>query len=120
MTNEKTLNKDELKNFTGSEHWYRINKTILCTDGAKYVAETGGAYWLLGEIALSQAFEKKVAAEEFQVWVLKVNPDQSATLKCEDGNGHIVFSKKIPWTDFPLPEITLWYSNNVIYLPSEH
>ena len=120
MTNEKTLNRDELKNFTGSEHWYRINKTILCTDGAKYVAETGGAYWLLGEIALSQAFEKKVAAEEFQVWVLKVNPDQTARLKCEDGNGHTVYSKKIPWTDFPLPEITLWYSNNVIYLPSEH
>lgn len=122
MTNEKTLNKEELKNFTGSEHWYRhsINRAILYTDGAKYVAEAGGAYWLLDEIALIQPYDKRVAKEEFQAWTLSVNPDETATLKCEDGNGHIVFSKKIEWTDFPLPEITLWFANNVIYLPSEH
>jgi hypothetical protein len=31
-----------------------------------------------------------------------------------------VFEKPIPFTDFPLPEISLWFENNTIYLPSEH
>jgi hypothetical protein len=31
-----------------------------------------------------------------------------------------VFQKSIPFTDFPLPEISLWFTNNTIYLPSEH
>jgi hypothetical protein len=38
-------------------------RTILFTDGAKYVADNGGAYWLLDEIAFAQKGEKAVAAE---------------------------------------------------------
>ena len=88
MTNTKTLTKADLIQFTGSEHWYRhaMVRDILYTDGVKYVAETGGAYWLLDEIALAQRFDKLIAAEEFQLWKLKVNPDHSATLICEDGD----------------------------------
>ena len=89
MTTTKTLIESELKQFTGSEHWYRhaINRAVLFTDGAKYVADAGGAYWLLDEIALIQPYEKSVSDEEFQVWTLSVKPDHTATLKCEDGNG---------------------------------
>lgn len=123
MTEEKTLNYANLNQFTGSEYWYRhpINRAVLYTDGAKYVAETGGAYWLLDEIALIQPCNKKVSKEGFQVWTLKVNQENhTARLSCENGNGHRVYKKEIAFTDFPLPEITLWYSSNVIYLPSEH
>ena len=122
MTTTKTLDESELKQFTGSEHWYRhaINRSILYTDGAKYVAEAGGAYWLLDEIALIQPYEKRVSKEAFQVWTLSVNPDHTATLKCEDGNGHTVFEKEIEYTDFPLSSITLWVTNNTIFLPSEY
>jgi len=37
----KTLNKSDLRQFTGSENWYRhgINRAVLFTDGAKYVAD---------------------------------------------------------------------------------
>ena len=45
---------------------------------------------------------------------------RSGTLTCDDGNGRIVFTKEIQYTDFPLAEITLWFANNVIYLPTEH
>jgi hypothetical protein len=116
------LDKAELSRFTGSEHWYRhgLVRSILFTDGAKYVADEGGAYWLLDEIALAQRGEKAVAAEEFQVWTLRVNADRTATLTCEDGNDHTVFEKAIPFTDFPADEMTLWFENSTIYLPSEH
>ena len=118
----KTLTKADLDNFTGSEHWYRhaINRKVTFTDGAKYVADAGGAYWLIDEIALIQPYDKAVAAQEFQVWKLTVRPDRTATLTCEDGNDNEVFRKEIEFTDFPLDEITLWFANGVIYLPSEH
>jgi hypothetical protein len=118
----KTLNPSDLAQFTGSEHWYRhaINRAVLYTDGAQHVAEHGGAYWLLDEIALIQPHDARVGAEEFQVWKLAVRADRTATLTCEDGNDHVVFTKKIEYTDFPLDEITLWYANNTIYLPGEH
>jgi hypothetical protein len=118
----KTLNKSDLAQFTGSETWYRhaINRKVLYTDGAQYVAEHGGAYWLLDEIAIIQPYDKRVAAEEFQVWKLTVRPDQSATLTCDDGNGKIVFTKKIEYTDFPLDEITFYFTDNTILLPSEY
>ena len=120
------MNKDSfspaaLAQFTGSERWYRhgLVRSVLFTDGAKYVADQGGAYWLLDEIALAQRFEKAGAGEEFQVWKLTVNPDHTARLACEDGNGRSVFEKTIEYTDFPASAIELWFENSTIYLPSE-
>jgi hypothetical protein len=124
MSNDdEKLTEGELRQFTGSEHWYRhgLVRSVLYTDGAKYVADKAGAYWLLDEIAFAQRGEKAVAAEEFQVWKLTVDTEKcTGTLTCDDGNGRIVFEKSIPFTDFPLPEISLWFTNNTIYLPSEH
>ena len=118
----KKLDPAVLAQFTGSEHWYRhgLVRDILFTDGAKYVADAGDAFWLIDEIAIAQRFEKKVAAEEFQVWKLTVNSDRTAKLACEDGNGRSVFEKPIPFTDFPADGIELWFENSTIYLPSEH
>ena len=93
---------------------------MLFTDGAKHVADAGGAYWLLDEIVLAQRYQKKVAAEEFQSWTLAVDlARHTATLTCDDGNGNSVFTKAIEYTDFPLERVNLWVENNTIYLPSE-
>jgi hypothetical protein len=118
----KTLTPANLAMFTGSEQFYRhsINRKVVYTEGARHVAEVGGAYWLLDEIALIQPHDARVAAEEFQVWKLTVHPNRTATLLCEDGNDNVVLSKAIPYTDFPLDGITLWFANDTIYLPSEH
>jgi hypothetical protein len=56
----------------------------------------------------------------FQLWKLNVNSDHTATLTGEDGNGKAVYCKAIEYTDFPLPEIALYCTNNVILLPSEN
>jgi hypothetical protein len=61
-----------------------------------------------------------VKAEEFQVWKLAVKDDSSASLICEDGNHNVVSTKQIPFTDFPKEGVTLWFANNVIFLPSEY
>jgi hypothetical protein len=121
-TDVKTLTKADLLQFTGTEQWYRhgLVHDVLFTDGAKYVAERAGAYWLLDEIALTQRGNKTVAGEEFQVWKLTVNPDHTATLICGDGNDNAVYQKAIKYTDFPLSEIALYFTNNTILLPSEY
>ncbi len=111
MTTTKTLDAGDLRQFTGSENWYRhaLVRSVLYTDGAQYLAEHGGAYWLLDEIALAQRHNKRVAGEEFQFWKLAVNLDKhKAVLTCDDGNGNIVFSKRIPFTDFSLSGIKLY------------
>jgi hypothetical protein len=122
MTNTSKLTAINLRQFTGSENWYRhgINRNVTFTDGAKFVADEGGAYWLLDTIAICQQHEKAVSGEEFQVWKLKVNEDRTATLVCDDGNDNIVYTQHIEYTDFPLDEITLYFVNKVIHLPSEY
>lgn len=124
MTDTKTkpgLSKAELSQFTGSENWYRhpLARKVLYTDGAKYIADAAGAYWLIDEIAFAQA-DAKLSGEEFQVWKLIVADDGSATLICEDGNDRVVSRKALTFTDFAAPGIELWFANGVIYLPSEH
>ena len=116
-----TLKAEDLEHFTGSENWYQHGsvRTITYTDGAKHVADSGGAYWLLDEIALAQKFNRRVKAEPFQVWKLTVR-DNTGVLACDDGNGNIVFTKEIPFTDFSLPEIKFYFTDDVILLPGEY
>ena len=119
----KTLNEADLARFNGSETWYRhgIVRRMLFTDGVKYVADAGGAYWLVDEIALAQIHEKAVADEPFQHWKLEVDLDKrTGELTCDDGDGKIVFSKTLTFTDFPLKEIAFYVTDNTILLPSEY
>ena len=122
MNDTKTLTKADLAQFTGSENWYRhpIARDVLYTDGVMYVGKTAGAFWLIDEIAFAQQADKRLAAEEFQSWKLTVNADRTATLTCEDGNGVVLFTKAIEYSDFPLAEITLFFLNKTILLPSEY
>lgn len=122
MTQQQpSLTESDLRQFSGTEHWYRhaLMRSILFTDGAKYVADTVSAYWLLDEIAFAQA-DKRIAAELFQLWKLKVHANQTATLTCENGNCDVILTKHIGYTDFPLEKISFYFTDNVILLPSEY
>ena len=114
-----------LDNFTGSETWYQhgLVRHITYTDGIKYLADKAAAHWLLDKIATLQLIPK-IKREEFQVWRLKVGDKKTATLTCTDGgNGGPeieLHSEKLEFTDFPLDEITIWFTGNTILLPSEY
>ncbi len=115
-----TLKLEDLSNFIGTTQWYKHSmiESIVYTDGVRYVAENGKAYWLVHEIMTSQLI-KAVKAEQFQVWILVVQ-DYSGVLTCDDGNGNIVYKKEIHYTDFPLPEIKFYFVDNVLMLPGEY
>ncbi|PZO16881.1 MAG: hypothetical protein DCF25_11850 [Leptolyngbya foveolarum] len=124
MTHE-TLQLD-LNQFTGTTQWHRWSRltNLTCTDGAKYLADEAGAYWLLDEIALHQLkspVKGSPRLQEFQIWVLTVNDDKSCRLTCsEDSDVAPVIVRDIELTDFPLQAVKLYVCNNVVLLPSEY
>jgi len=120
--NTDRLSEADLAQFTGSETLYRhgLARSVLYTDGAQFMAEKAGAYWLLDEIAFAQRPGSKIAAEPFQHWKLKVFKGGSARLSCDDGNRNIVHAKRIPFTDFPLPTLSIYVTNKTIMLPGDY
>lgn len=114
-----TLSREDLEQFTGTQNWHRHFTGGLYTDGAKYLADQASAYWLLDAI-FSWQTETKVSEEPFQVWSLRVDDDKSALLTGDDGNGNEIASQSIPFTDFPLNEIRLYFTNRTVLLPSEY
>lgn len=119
---DQKLTKADLAQFTGTGVWYHhsLRRNILYTEGMQYLAEKAGAYWLIDEITFNQ-MQPRIGSEEFQLWTLKVNLAKSdAVLTCDDGNGKIIYQKVITYTDFPLEEIKIYFTNNVILLPSEY
>ena len=109
-----------LSQFTGTEHYYRLNRRCLITDGAKYLADEAGAYWLLDAAA---SYLLELGTSDWFVLVRMVVSECQAVLCLEDGNGGIRASQQIPFTDFPLPEQVLyacWDGDHwVMMLPSE-
>jgi hypothetical protein len=112
MTAEQVLTLADLAQFSGGDQFLRhaLSRNHLYTEGAQFVAERAAAYWLLDKIALHGS--PAIAREDFQVWKLTVNPDQTATLTTDNGDNHILKTEKLTCTDFPLPEITLWAVRN--------
>ncbi len=51
---------------------------------------------------------------------IRINVDKAATLTCVDGNGRVVFTKRIEYTDFPLPEVRFYFTDRTILLPGEY
>ena len=106
--------------FTGSDTFYRhgLARSVVYTEGARYVAETAQAYWLLDKVAIVGA-DLAAKGEPWQAWTLSVSGDK-ATIKVDDGNGNALHAEDITFTDFPEPGVTLWFIDGTILLPSEY
>ena len=98
----------ELAHFTGTELWHRhgLARSVTYTDGVKYFADNagGGAYWFLDILATELPVHLK--REGFLGITMEVIHSEgkstgSANLTADDGNGKIVWSRKIGFTDAP-------------------
>ena len=117
----------ELRQFCGTENWYRhpLNPRLVYTDGVQYLAEKAGAYWLIDVVASVQHTEPQLARHSFQSWKLTVDAEKATGLvACTDGNNTALYSQRIEYTDFPLPEIKLYCcadgKRHVLMLTSEY
>lgn len=113
--------KNSLAQFSGTENYHRwsaLFKYVL-TDGAKFLADEAKAYWFMDLIASHQGYAK-VRNEPFQVWALTVGNDKTAMAICDDGNENELSRQFVPYTDFPLSEVKVYFIDGVILLPSEY
>lgn len=122
MTPEEITN--QLRAFTGSEaffpHWLARrggSLRVVYTEGVKFVADNCNAYWLI-DVIVSHQCQRKVADEDFQAWKF-ICANGSGHVVATDGDGNQIAGQVIHYTDFPLPEITLYFENKTICLPSE-
>jgi hypothetical protein len=58
--------------------------------------------------------------EEFILWKLIVAEDHTAAAIAEDGNGKELFRQEIEYSDFPLSEVRLYFTDGTLLLPSEY
>lgn len=115
---------------------------LLLTDGAKYLVDEAGAWWLTEAIGSHIYTNSQVQRQQFQVWKLyvrqgdgplrypgkkEVSAKFKAALVCTDGNAQTpIVVQPIESTDFPLAKIELWavwdagMEAFVLMLPTEY
>ncbi len=109
---------NEFSQYTGSDTWHNYQFGMLLTDGALAFADKLGAFWFLDVIG---SYQSGLRNQPFQVWKLQKNKiGNGAKVTCEDGNNKVLRSQRIPFTDFPYDEGTIWFSEGVSLLPSEY
>jgi hypothetical protein len=108
----RKLTQDDLSQFTGIERYFRHwTGRLLYTEGVKYLADQGEAYWLIDAIASHQG-DRRITdnpmLRNMQFWKLAV-ADGRSTLTCvEDSGREPVIVQQIDFTDFPLDEVEVW------------
>lgn len=93
-----------LKQFTGTDGYTRHTHKVVLTDGVVYLAENAACYWLLDLFA---SYLHYISNEEFTCLKL-VRKNQSATVTIDDGNGNVLATQFVEYTDFVLENITLY------------
>ena len=111
----------DLQMFMGTEQWFRhpLSSNFKYTDGVKFFAEHcgGGAYWFLDILATELAdLQEK---EEFMSITLDV-VDSSAKITADDGNGNVLWTRNIDFTDAEKGTWKFYLTNNGLLLPSEY
>ena len=111
----------DLAQFTGTTHYYQIDRKTLLTDGVYHLCEHAGAYWLVTVFA---SYLHELDLDEWFT-VLKLDvAGATAKVTISDGNDNVLATQEIEYTDFPLPNLTLygcWDSEHwVLMLPSEY
>lgn len=110
-----TLQQD-LQQFIGTEHWYKVPLSSICiTDGVKYFADKGGAYWAVDDIvATSMILDQPFLS------VKVISKDSKATIIYEDGNYKKLRERNYPFTDLPDGTYEFYVTDNVMLLTSEY
>jgi hypothetical protein len=135
------LDQSVLNGFTGTEQWTVLpvfgtwpaqepatDPRPLATDGAMYVIQNGGhggAYWLWEAFASHWRTNPELRKEPFLSITLRVFPEErgksrSGLLFISDGDIRVLTQQDIEYTDFDEQGITLWFTTNVLLLPSEY
>ena len=123
MTKDQLL--DELRNFYGTEAYYRTNPGLLATDGVKFLADNAHCYWLL-DMVWSYLPVLRKSHDTFFVVRYAGTPGESGLFSITDDipANQTYATQTVEYTDFPLDEIVLYLSATeeefVLMLRSEY
>ncbi len=122
----KQVNAEQLSNslrqFTGTQQYARLTRTVVLTEGALYLAEQGQCFWLFD---LYASHLSAINSDKDGFTCLKLSrANTSASVIIDDGNGRVLAKQNIEYTDFPLSAISLYgcWSGDfwVVMLTSEY
>jgi len=122
---EKSVEELEkgLAGFYGTEAYHRMYPNLVLTDGAKYLAEEAGCFWLY-DIVWSVLNKPNIRNQDFLAVKVHKPEKSQAVVRIEDGNETLLYKQNIPYTDFPLDDYTFYvqYSGKfwVVLLTSEY
>lgn len=124
MAQKKGLTREEIEitllNFHGSEAFFRVYPKLIITEGVQYLCESAQCFWLLDAIWSYQML-KEVRNQYFQVINLSVDLEKrKGTIVVTDGNENEIHRQELDYTDFPLPSIRLYYTDDTVLLPKEY
>ncbi len=132
-----SLTRADLAQFSGTTLYYRhvLNPKLVYTEGVRYLAQAGKAYWLLDAIALALPTVLQKQSDWLYVARLTVSETQDrreGKLVMDTGHTHapLLWQQDFPCTDFPLLGETKLYvaataladdsERYVLMLPSEY
>ena len=109
MTKDQLL--DGLRNFYGTEHYYRANPGLLVTDGVKFLADNAGCYWLL-DMVWSYLPVLRKSRDTFFVVRYAGTPGESGLFFITDDipANQTYATQTVEYSDFPLDEIVMYLS----------
>jgi hypothetical protein len=110
----------ELSQFTGgTECWYRhpLFPKFVYTDGVKFFANCAGAYWFMDILATE--FRALADREDFLCVTLNV-ADMKCTITADDGNGVVLQTKDLTFTNCPAGSWKFFWTGGVFLLPCEY
>lgn len=118
--------KSDLRQFIGSITFTRYSPlfpNVVLTEGAEYLADECGAYWLMDMIA--SHLPSLPVDEYWGVVILTVDNGKGLFTLADDSPATKVYAMQgINYTDFPLDEIKLYVSHDgefwYVMLPSEY
>lgn len=95
-----------LKQFVGTQRYYRIFPTFVVTDGFKYLMDEADCYWL------ANLFGLHLVSIDFNLHPFVVlnftAMKRGAIVRLEDGNGGVLEQICLDYTDFPFAKFSLF------------
>ncbi len=109
------LKLKDLRQFYGTEKYYKGFLDVKYTDGVYYISDNGYSWFVTDSIAV---IKTKLKDEGFLSIKLMIDGDK-AVMTIDDGNNNILYKQKYEYTNCKR-NLNLFFTNNVLMLSSEY
>jgi len=109
----------DLSGFTGSEKLYKDQLGAVITEGVKYFADEGKAFWAVSDMIVICKVHKNVKDCPFVSIVVKAG-ESNAAITYEDGYGNRLFKQDYDYSSLPVGEWKFYFTDNTLMVASEY